>query len=288
MTFDEKVILFNIRSDQISCSVVSDSLQPHESQHARHPCLSPTPGVHSDSHPSSQWCHPAISIVEYNNSNKSLNLKFCLPINFEGMQMCSAVSHSVQHHGCSPPGSSAHGILQAGIVKWVVISSSRGILKVYLLKNKNRMHFSLIYYSVAQLCPTFCDPLGLQYATFPCLSPSPRACSNSCPLSRWCHTTISSSIVPFSSHLQPFPASGSFLISQLFVSGGRSIGTSATDLPVNILDWSPLGLTGLISSQPKGLSGVFSNITIQKHQSFGAQHSLRSNSHIHTWLLEKP
>ena len=133
-------------------------------------------------------------------------------------------------------------------------------------------------------------PHGLQHARPPCPSPTLRAFSNSCPLNRWHHPTISSSVVPFSSCLQSFPASGSFQMSQLFASGGQRTGASASAsvLPMNIQDWFPLGLTGLISLQSKGLSRVFSNSTVQKHQSFGAQLSLWSNSHIHTFLLEKP
>ena len=116
-------------------------------------------------------------------------------------------------------------------------------------------------------------PYGLQHARLPCPSPSPGACSNSCPLSQWCYPTISSSVIPFSSCSQSFPASGSFLMSQLFASGDQSIGGSASALVLlmNIRDWFPLGLTGLISLQPKGLSKVFSNTTVQKHQFFGAQ-----------------
>ena len=96
-------------------------------------------------------------------------------------------------------------------------------------------------------------------------------CSNSCPLSWWCHPTILSSVIPFSSCLQSFPASGSFPMSQFFTSGGQSIGASASDLPVNTQDWFPLGLTSLVSLQSKGLSRVFSNITLQKHLFFGTQ-----------------
>ena len=130
---------------------------------------------------------------------------------------------------------------------------------------------------------------GLQHARFPCPLPTPKACSNSCPLSRWCHPTISSSVVPFSSCLQSFPASGSFPMSQFFTSGGQSTAASASAsvLPMNIQNWSPLGWTGWISLQSKGLSRVFSNTTVQKHQFFGAQPSLWSNSHIHTWPVEK-
>ena len=135
-----------------------------------------------------------------------------------------------------------------------------------------------------------CEPHGLQHTRLPCPSPSPGACSNSCPSSQWCHTTISSSVIPFSSHLQPFPASGAFPMSQLFTSHGKSIRVPAlaSVLPMKSQDWYPLGLTGLISLQSKGLSRVFSSTTVQNHQFFGAQPSLWSKYHIHTWLLEKP
>ena len=112
--------------------------------------------------------------------------------------------------------------------------------------------------------------------------------SNSCPLNWWCHPTISSSVVPFSSCIQSFPAWGSFQMGQFFSSGGQSIGVSASVLQVNIQDLFPLGLTGWISLQSKGLSRVFSNTTVQKHQFFSAQPSLWYNSHIPTQLLEKP
>ena len=116
----------------------------------------------------------------------------------------------------------------------------------------------------------------LQHAWPPCPSLSPRVCSNSCPLNQWFYLSISSSVNPFSSCLQSFPASGSFQISQLFTSGGPSIGVSAstTVLPMNTQDWSPLGWTGCISLQSKGLSRVLSNTTVQKHQFFGTQLSL--------------
>ena len=116
------------------------------------------------------------------------------------------------------------------------------------------------------------QPHGLQHARLPCASPTLRACSNSCPLSQWRHPTISSSVIPLFSCPQSFPASGSFPMSQFFSSGGQSIGVSASAsvLPVNIQDWFPLGWTGWISLQSKGLS-VFSNTTVQKHQFFGAQ-----------------
>ena len=119
-------------------------------------------------------------------------------------------------------------------------------------------------------------PHGLQHTRLPCPSPTPGACSNLCPLSWWCHPVISSSLVPFSSCLQSFPASGSFPMSQFFALGGQSIGASASAsvLPMHIQDWFPLGLTGLISLLSKELSRVFSNTTVQKHQFFSAQLSL--------------
>ena len=129
------------------------------------------------------------------------------------------------------------------------------------------------------------QPNGQQPTRLPSPSPTPRASSNSCPSSRWCHPTISSSFIPFYSCLQCFPASGSFPMSQLFTSGGQSIGVSASTsvLPMNTQDCSPLGWTGWISLQSKGLSRVFSNTTVQKYQFFSAQLSLGSNSHAHTW-----
>ena len=140
--------------------------------------------------------------------------------------------------------------------------------------------------SVAKSYLTLCDPMNCNTPGFPALY---WVCSNSCPWNWLCHPTISSFIVPFCSCPQSFPASGSFLISQLFASGGWSIGAlaSASVLPMNIQGWFPLGLTGLISLQSKGLSRFFSSTTVQKHQFFRAQPSLRSNSHILTWLLEK-
>ena len=159
------------------------------------------------------------------------------------------------------------------------------------------MHFEFFFYfgssSVQFSCSVVSDssqPHGLQHTRFPCPSSTPRAYSNSCLLSQWCHPTISSSVIPFSSCLQSYPTSRSFPMSQLFASGGQSIGVSASTsvLPMNTRDWSPLGWTGWISLRPKGLWRVFSNTTFQKHQFFSTQPSSQSNSHIHTWLLEKP
>ena len=124
-------------------------------------------------------------------------------------------------------------------------------------------------------------PHGLQPARPPCPSPSPGVCSNSCPSSQWCHPTISSSVVLFFSHLQSFPASRSFPVSQFFVSGGQGVGVlaSASVFPVNIQGWSPLGLTDLVFLQSKQLSRVFSSAIVWKHQFFSAQPSLWSSSH---------
>ena len=131
----------------------------------------------------------------------------------------------------------------------------------------------LCYCSVTKTCLVLCRPHGLQHTRLPCPSVSPGVCANSCPLSQWCHPTISSSVTPFSSCLQSFPVSGFFQMSQSFTSDGQSTGASASAsvLPMNIQDWSPLGWTGWISLLSKGLSRVFSNTTVQKHQFFGTQ-----------------
>ena len=144
-------------------------------------------------------------------------------------------------------------------------SFTNGLLFIQSCPHNEFSQFS----SVAQSCLTFCDSME-QHTRLPCPSPTPRNCSNSCPSSQWCHPTISSSVIPFSSLLQSFSASGSFPMSQFFESSGQSIGVSASAsiLPMNIQDWSPLGWTGWISLQSKGLSGVFSNTTVQKNQFF--------------------
>ena len=135
--------------------------------------------------------------------------------------------------------------------------------------------FSSVQFSIS-VVSNYLRPHELQHARPPCPLPTPRVYSNSCPLSRWCHLTISSSVVPFSSHLQSFPSSGSFQMSQFFASGGQSIGVSASAsvLTVNNQDLSPLGWIGWISLQSKGHWRVFSNTTVQKHQYFSAQLSV--------------
>ena len=152
-------------------------------------------------------------------------------------------------------------------MKWVVLSQfSRSVVP-----NSLRLHKS-------------------QHARPPCPSTAPRIYSNSCPSSRWCHPAISSTVFPFSSCPQSLPVSGSFPMIQFFTSGGQSIGVSASASvrPMNTQDWSPLGWTSWISLQSKGISRVFSNTTVQKHQFFSTQLSSQSNSHIHTWPLENP
>ena len=135
----------------------------------------------------------------------------------------------------------------------------------------------------------FATPWTAAYQ-LPCPSPTPGACSNLHKSSQWYPPVISSSVVPFSSCLQSFAASGSLPLSRLFELDGQSTeaSASASVLPMNIQDWFPLGLTGWISFQSNGLSRVFSNTTVQKHRFFSVQLSLWSNSHIHTWLVEKP
>ena len=132
------------------------------------------------------------------------------------------------------------------------------------------------------------QPHESQHTRPPCPSPTPRVYSNSCPFSRWCHPAITSSVTPFSSYTESLPTLGSFPKSQLFAWGGQSTGVSASAsvLPMNTQDWSPLGWTGWISLQSKGLARVVSNTTVQKHQFFGTQFSLWTNFHIHIWLQE--
>ena len=148
--------------------------------------------------------------------------------------------------------------------------------------------YSVQFSSVPQSCPTLCDPMDCSTPGLPVHHQLPEL-TQTHPLSQWCHPTISSSVIPFFSCPQSFPASGSFPMSQLFTSGGQSIGVSASTsvFPMNTQDWSPLGWTGWISLKFKGLSRIFSNTTVQKHQFFSAQLSSQSDSHIHTSPLDK-
>ena len=167
-------------------------------------------------------------------------------------------------------------------VHWVTKSQAQ-LSNQHFHKNFSSVQFSRSVMSDSLL------PHESQHTRPPCPSPTPGVHSNLRPWSWWCHPAISSSIVPFSSCPQSLPASGSFQMSQLFTSGGQDIGVSAlaSVLPMNTQDWSPLGRTGWIFLQSKGLARVFSNTTVQKHQFFGAQLSSQSNSHVHTWPLEK-
>ena len=160
-----------------------------------------------------------------------------------------------------------------------------------MLERMKKIQSFFTYYqfsSVAQSCLALRDPMDCSTPGFSVHHQLPELAQTH-PSSRWCHPIISSPVIPFSSCLQSFPASGSFAMSQIFTSGGQSIGASASAsvLPMNVQDWFPLGFTSLISLQSKGLSRVFSNTTVQKHWFLGSQLSLWSNSHIHIWLLEK-
>ena len=192
----------------------------------------------------------------------------------------------------SPPDSSVHGLFQARILEWVAISFSTSFNFIhhrqwFLEPRKTKsltvsIVFPCICHEVSSVqfsrsvMSNSLRPHEPQHARPPCPSPAPGVHPNPCPLSRWCHPTISSSVIPFSSCPQSFPASGSFPMSHLFSSGSQSIGVSASTsvLPMNTQDWSPLGWTGWFSLKTNGLSRVFSNTTVQKHQFFGAQLSL--------------
>ena len=212
----------------------------------------------------------------------------------------SVISNSLWPKDCSQLGTSVYGILQTRILEWVAVLSpghlpNLGMERVSPALQAVSLHLShqgspkivSIQFSVSVVSDSL-QPHGLQHARPPRPLPTPRVYSTSCSLSQWCHPMISS-VVPFSSCFQSFPASGSSPMSQFFTSGGQSIGVSASALvlPMNIQDWFPLGWTGWISLQSKGLSRVFSNTIAQKHKFFGSQLSSQSNSHIHTWLLKK-
>ena len=163
------------------------------------------------------------------------------------------------------------------------------LFEVSLFKESISLFRSDQIRSVAQSCLTLCNPMNRSTPASLSITNS-RSSLRLTSIESVCHPTISSSVVPFSSCPQSFPASGSFPMSQFFASGGQSIGVSASTsvLPMNTQNWAPLRWTGWISLQSKGLSRVFSNTTVQEHQLFGAQLSLSSNSYIHTWPLEKP
>ena len=178
----------------------------------------------------------------------------------------------------------SHVLFMRIIVCWIPLQDWRTLITIII----NIMNISISQFSHSVVSDSL-RPHELQHTRPPCPSPTLGLYSNSCPSSRWCHPAISSSVVPFSSCPQSLPASGSFPMSQLFPSDGQSIGVSAlaSVLPLTTQDWSPSEWTGWISLQSKGLSRVFFNTTVQKHQFFGAQLSSQSNSHIHIWPLEK-
>ena len=228
----------------LSHSVMSDSVRPHGLQHTRLPCPSLSPGVCSNSCPLSQWCHPTYFIF-----SRPLLL---LSSNFPGIRVFYNE--------------------WALCIRWPKYWNFS-----FIVSPSNE--YSGMISSVQFSCLVMSDSLwthGPQHARLPYPSPTPRVYPNSCPLNWWCHPTISSSVVPFSSRLQSFPVSESFQMSQLFESGGQNIGVSASApvLPMNTQDWSPLGWTGWISLESRGLSRVFSNTMVQKHQFFRTQLSL--------------
>ena len=200
---------------------------------------------------------------------------------FKREKSCESVTQSCltvyKTMDCSPPGSSVHEILQARILEWIAIPFSRGSSwprdRTWISHIAGRFFTIWTINSVQFGGSVMSSSWWLQHTRPLCPSPTPGAYSNSCPSSRWCHPTTLTSIIPFSSCLQSFPPSGSFPMSQFFASSGQSIGVSASAsvLPMNIQDWFPLGWTGWISLQSKGLSRVFSNTTVLKHQFFGAQ-----------------
>ena len=212
---------------------------------------------------------------------------------FSSSRLCATLrTHSI-------PGSFVNGILQARILEWVAFLTSGdlpdpGIQTPSLLSpalaSPGKPKLTHISKSVQSLVSDSLPPHEPQHARPPCPSPTPGVHSDSSPLSQWCHAAISSSVIPFSSYPQSLPASGSFPMSQLFTWGGQSTGASALAslLPKESQGWFPSEWIGWISLQSKGLSRVFSNTTVQKHQFFSAQPSSQSNSHIQTWPQEKP
>ena len=213
----------------------------------------------------------------------------CMKLKSESQvaQLCPTLHDPMD---CSPPGSSVHGSFQARVLEWGAIAFYLFSIQIIfkLSQFKSVPQFSSVQFSCSVTSDSL-QPHESQHARPPCPLPTPRVHSNSGPSSWWCHPTISSSVIPFTSCPQSLPASESFPMSQLFTWGGQSIGVFAlaSFLPKNTQDWSPLEWTGWLSLKSKGLSTVFSSTTIQKHHFFGTQLSSQSNFHIHTWLLEK-
>ena len=217
-----------------------DSLQLHGLEHARLPWHSLSPRVYSNSGPLSECLY--------------LNhLTLCCPL-----LLLPSIFHSIRVF------SFRHD--------WFISLQCKGFSRIF--SNTTTQKYQVTIQFSHLVISDSLWPHGLQHTRRSCPSPTPGAYSNSFPLRQWCHPTISSSVIPFSSCLQSFPASGSLPMSQFLMLGGQSSGASASVLLMNIQDWFPLGLTGWISLQSKGLSRVFSNTTVQKHQFFGSQLSL--------------
>ena len=242
----------------------------------RLPCPSATPGVYWNSCPLSWWCHstshrllspspPAFNLSQHQGLFKWVG---------SSHQVAKTLDFQFQHQ-------SFQWIFRTDFLKDGLIGSpcsprdSEESSPTPQFKNINSLVLSSVQFSCSVVSDSL-QPHEPQHVRPPCPSPTPRVHPNPCPLSWWCHPTISSSVIPFSSCQQSFPESGSFQISQLFSSGDQSICVSASTqvLPMNTQDWSPLGWTGWISLQSKGLSRVFSNTTVQKHQFLGIQLSL--------------
>ena len=238
---------------------------PMDCNTVRPPCPSPTPGVYTNSCPLSQWYHATISfsVIPFSSHLQYFPESGSFPIN----QFFASA-------GKSNGASASESVTPMNIQNWFPLGWT-GWISLQLKRLSKVFSNNSVQFSHSVVSDSL-QPHELQHARPPCPSPTTGVYPNPCPLSRWCHTTISSSVVPFSSCPQFFQASGSFQMSQLFASGGQSIGVSASTsvLPMNTQDWSPLEWTGWISLQSKGLSRVFSNTTVQKHQFFSAQLSL--------------
>ena len=260
-----------------SHSVMSNFLWPHGLQHTKIPCLSHSPRICSNSCPSNQWWHPTIltSVSSFSSCPQSFPAagSFSMSQLFKSGDQNIGVSASASVIPMSIQGWFPLG-LTVPEMRRRIKSIYFKLIKMYYIKFQFYI-FSDQFISVQSLNPVWLFVThGLQHARHQCPSATPGVYSNLCPLSPCCHPTISSSVIPFSSCLQSSPASGPFPMSQLFTSGGQSIRVSASVLPTNIQDWFPLGWSGWISFQSKGLSSIFSNTTVQKHQFFGTQLSL--------------
>ena len=272
-------------SVQSSRSVVSDSLRPHGPQHARPPCPSPTARVYSNSCPLSQWCHPTISssVIPFSSHLQSFPASRSFQISlFKSVLYIRwpSIGFQLQHQ-------SFQWIFRTDLLYDGLAGSPCSPRDSQESSPTPQFKTSILWCSAFFIVQLSATPWSAA-CRLPCPPLSPGVGSSSCPLSQWCYVTISSSAILFSFCLQYFPVSGPFPMSQLFPSGGQSTGASASVLLMSIQNWFPLELTGSISLQSKGLSRVFFSATVRRHQFFGAQPSLWSNSPICTWLLGRP